>query len=69
MTTRVYSPSDPSVYTLSKGVTSKNIYKVYPTVPCASAEDCPVHLVCEPTGGRRLRFGAAKTGVCVDLRT
>ena len=44
-------------------------YKVYPTVPCASAEDCPVHLVCETTGGRRLRFGAAKTGVCVDLRT
>tara|TARA_B100000459_G_scaffold93417_1_gene52948 strand:- start:247 stop:468 length:222 start_codon:yes stop_codon:yes gene_type:complete len=44
-------------------------YKVNPTVPCGSAEDCPVGLVCETAGGRRLRFGAAKTGVCVDLRT
>ena len=45
-------------------------YKVNPTVPCGSAEDCPVGLVCETAGGRRLRFGAVKTtGVCVDLRT
>ena len=44
-------------------------YKVYPTVPCGAAEDCPVGLVCDYSGGRRLRFGAAKTGVCVDLRT
>ena len=45
-------------------------YKVNPTVPCGSAEDCPAGLVCETTGGRRLRFGAVKTtGVCVDLRT
>ena len=29
-------------------------YKVNPTVPCGSAEDCPVGLVCETTGGRRL---------------
>ena len=29
-------------------------YKVNPTVPCGSAEDCPVGLVCETAGGRRL---------------
>jgi hypothetical protein len=40
-------------------------YKVNPTLPCGSTEDCPVGLVCEITGGRRLRFGAAKTGFCV----
>ena len=40
-------------------------YKVYPMVPCGSAEDCPMGLVCETTGGRRLRFGAAKAGFCV----
>ena len=40
-------------------------YKVNPTLPCGSAEDCPVGLVCETTGGRRLRFGAAKAGFCV----
>ena len=55
-------------FLVSRGIPEVG-YKVYPTVPCASAEDCPVHLVCETTGGRRLRFGAAKTGVCVDLRT
>ena len=45
-------------------------YKVNPTVPCGSAEDCPVGLVCDYSGGRRLRFGAVKTtGVCVDIRT
>ena len=41
-------------------------FKIYPTVPCASAEeDCPVGMACEITGGRRLRFGAAKAGFCV----
>ena len=44
-------------------------YRVNPTLPCGATEDCPVGLVCDYSGGRRLRFGAAKTGVCVDLRT
>ena len=44
-------------------------YKVNPTLPCGATENCPVGLVCDYSGGRRLRFGAAKTGVCVDLRT
>ena len=111
MITRVYSPSDLSVYTLSKGETLHQFeeeaadvglppgfnglsmgvdgspftmqdkatvdkfmsdrgipevgYKVNPTVPCGSAEDCPVGLVCDYSGGRRLRFGATKTGFCV----
>ena len=44
-------------------------YKVNPTLPCGATEDCPVGLVCDYSGGRRLRFGAVMTGVCVDLRT
>ena len=45
-------------------------YRVNPTLPCGATEDCPVGLVCDYSGGRRLRFGAVKTtGVCVDLRT
>ena len=41
-------------------------YKVNPTVPCTSAEeDCPVGMACDYSGGRRLRFGATKTGFCV----
>ncbi|CAH0373419.1 unnamed protein product [Pelagomonas calceolata] len=40
-------------------------YKLDPTVPCGSTEDCPVGLVCDYSGGRRLRFGTAKTGFCV----